>query len=269
MRAISKSRRAVREALAHEGWRFSVVSSVEAFDRHRKSCRTLTLPAGSESDNRLRTIREGLLRPIPWDIRHQTSSRWLSYISKSSRKQLQPNLPVAAEFCLTHGFVFLVADVWAERTAGRWRIHREGAPAILLQDRELYFWRGWQVSREALTDRPTARRILAEANQTHREVLLQRMGIEMFVSEAGLEPVDAFRDSVLLKVDTAEKRSRWRNGVWQDAPLSLAFLKVICPSTQKTYFLRVDPDVGTAKRALESTLPGHSRDWERDLVVET
>src|SRR6266852_2709048 len=160
MKAITKNHRAVREALAHEGWRFSVVSSVEAFNHHRNSCRTLTLPAGSESDNRLRTIREGLLRPIPWDIRRQTSSRWLSYVSKDTRKRLQPHLPVAAEFCLAHGFIFLVADVWAERSAGRWRIHREDAPAVLLEDRELYFWRGWQVSKETLTDQPTAQRIL-------------------------------------------------------------------------------------------------------------
>ena len=41
------------------------------------------------------------------------------------------------------------------------------------------------------------------------------------------------------------------------------------PSTQKTYFLRVNPEVETAKEALESTLPDHTRDWERDLVAET
>jgi hypothetical protein len=52
-------------------------------------------------------------------------------------------------------------------------------------------------------------------------------------------------------------------------PLALAFLKVICPSTQKTDFLRVDPDAETAKQALESTLPRYNRDWERDLVAET
>src|SRR5712692_7264061 len=45
----------------------------------------------------------------------------------------------------------------------------------------------------------------------------------------------------MLKVDTAEKRNRWRNGEWVTAPLSLAFLQVVCPSTQKTYFLRVSP----------------------------
>jgi hypothetical protein len=81
--------------------------------------------------------------------------------------------------------------------------------------------------------------------------------------------VDSFRDSTLLKVNTAENRSRYTNGGWREEPLALAFLKVICPSTQKNYFLRVDPGVETAKQALESTLPRYGRDWERDLMAET
>src|SRR6266704_2440066 len=120
MRAISANRRAVREALAHEGWRFALVGSIEELKQHQKSCRTLSLPVGSESDNRSRTIREVLLRRLPWEVRGQ--------------------------------------------------------------------------------------------------------------------------------------------------PLPLAFLKVICPSTQKAYFLRVEPDVENAKQALESTLTGYTRDWERDLI---
>jgi len=269
MKVITKNRKAVREALAQEGWRFSLVSSVEELQRHHDACRTLTLPAGYESDSRLRTIREELLRPVPWEFGRQSSSRWLSYISRDARKRLQPHLPIAAQFCLAHGFIFLLGDVWAERHQGRWRMHRTDGPALSLDDRAVYFWRGWQVSKDALTAEPTAQRILQESNQTHREVLLQRMGVDNFVREAELMPMDMFRDSVLLKADTVEKRARWRNGTWEQAPLQLAFLKVICPSTQKTYFLRVPPEMETAKEALESTLPDHRCDWERDLVAET
>src|SRR5258706_14361745 len=162
MRAISANRRAVREALAHEGWRFALVGSSEELKQHRNSCRTLSLPVGSESE-----------------------------------------------------------------------------------------------------------RILKEANQTEREVLIQRMGVENFVREAELRQVDSYRKSSLLKVKTAETRSRYQNGGWTEEPLALAFLKVTCPSTQKAYFLRVDPDAENAKQALESTLIGYTRDWERDLVAET
>src|SRR6266481_1696591 len=123
MKAISKDRKAVREALAQEGWRFSLVSSLKEFKEHSNSCRTLTLPAGSESDNRIRTIREALLRPVPWEFRSQPLPRWLSYVSKAARKRLQLHLPIAAEFCLAHGFIFLLGEVWAERTAQRWRVH--------------------------------------------------------------------------------------------------------------------------------------------------
>jgi hypothetical protein len=269
MKAISKSRKAVRDALAQEGWRFSLVSSLEKFDKHRYGCRTLTLPSSSQSDNRVRTIREQVLRPLAWQIRAQPLSRWLSYISKDARRKLQHHLPIGAEFCLAHGFVFLLGDVWAERNAGRWSLHRPDGPAVVLEDRELYFWRGWQVSKQTVMDPPTSENILAETNQTNREVLLQRMGVEKFIQEAELKPMGTFRDSVLLKVDTAENRQFWRNDGWVHTPMQLAFIKVVCPSTQKTYFLRVDPEVETAKQALESTLPGFSRDWARDLVAET
>jgi hypothetical protein len=270
MRAISANRRAVREALAHEGWRFALVGSIEDLKRHRDSCRTLSLPVGSESDNRFRTIREELLRQLPWEVRGQPFPRWMSYVSKGTRKQLQPNLPLAAEFCLIHGFVFLIGNLWAERQDGRWRTHCADGPAVVLEDRELYFWHGWQVAKKTVLEKPTAERILKETNQTEREVLIQRMGVENFVREAELQQVDSYRDSTLLKVDTAETRDRYReNGRWTEEPLALAFLKVVCPSTQKAYFLRVDPDAETAKQALESTLTRYSRDWERDLVRET
>jgi hypothetical protein len=267
MRAISANRRAVREALANEGWRSALVGSSHELKRHRNSCRTLSLPVGSESDNRPRTIREALLRRLPWEVRGPL--RWLSYISKSARKQLQPNLPLAAEFCLVHGFVFLVGSVWAERQGRIWRPHCANGPAVVLDDHELYFWHGWQVAKKTVMEEPSAERILTEKNQTEREVLIQRMGVENFVREAELQQVDSFRESSLLKVNTAEKRSRYQNGHWTDEPLALAFLKVICPSTQKAYFLRVDPDAENAKQALESTLIGYNRDWERDLVAET
>jgi len=269
MRVISANRRAVREALANEGWRFALVGSIEELKRHQKSCRTLSLPVGSESDNYSRTIREVLLRGLPWEVRGQPFPRWLSFISKSARKQLQPNLPLAAEFCLVHGFVFLIGNIWAERQGGIWRTHREKGPAVVCDDRELYYWRGWQVAKITVLEKPTAERILNEENQTEREVLIQRMGVEHFVQDAELRPVDSFSDSTLLKVNTAEKRRTYTNGRWSEAPLALAFLKVICPSTQKNYFLRVDPEVESAKQALESTLPQYNRDWERDLVNET
>ena len=269
MRAISANRRAVREALAHEGWRFALVGSLEELKRHRDSCRTLRLPVGSESDDRSRTTREALLGQLPWEVRGQPFPRWLSYISKTARKRLQPNLPLAAEFCLIHGFVFLVGNVWAARQDNRWRPHRADGPAVVVDDRELYFWRGWRVSKETILEKPTAERILKEANQTEREVLVQRMGVENFVQEAELRPIDSFRGGTLLKVNTAETSGRYQNDRWTQEPLALAFLKVICPSTQKTYFLRVDPDAETAQQALESTLPQYTRDWERDLVAET
>src|SRR4029077_12692005 len=139
-----------------------------------------------------------------------------SFISKSARKRLQPNLPLAAEFCLIHGFIFLVGNVWAERQGGMWRTHREDGPAVDGDDHELYYWHGWHVSKKTVVEKPTADRILKEENQTEREVLIQRLGVEQFVEEAELREVDSFHGSTLLRVDTAEKRGHWQNGDWTE-----------------------------------------------------
>ncbi len=55
---------------------------------------------------------------------------------------------------------------------------------------------------------------------------------------------------------------------WSLANAFTSAFKELDP-TQKNYFLRVDPEVENAKRALESTLPQYNRDWEQDLVRET
>ena len=267
MRAISANRRAVREALAHEGWRFAIVGSREELNHHRECCRRLYLPVGDESDNRSRSIREALVAQLPWEVRGQPYPRWLSYISKGARKQLQLHLPLAAEFCLTHGFTFLVGNVWGERMNGRWRTHRTDGPAVVLSDRELYFWRGWQVSERTVLEKPTAERILQEANQTEREVLIQRMGVDAFVKEAELRPVDSFRDSMLLKVDTAEK--------WTISSGRMD-RRAACPRISQGH-LPVDAEgifsarhqkLRAQSKHLNQPCPVH-RDWQRDLVKET
>ena len=255
MRAISANRRAVREALAHEGWRFALVGSIAELDRHQKSCRTLALPVGYESDNRSRTIREGLIARLPWEIRRHGFPRWLGYLSKTTRKRIQPYLPLAAEFCLTHGFIFLVGNIWAERQENGWRTHRMDGPAVTFDDRELYFWRGWPVSKKTVVEKPTAEKILKEKNQTEREVLIQRMGVENFVNDAELKPVDSYRDTVLLKVDTADTRSRYDNGRWTEAPLSLAFIKVVCPRRRRTIFSGSSPTSRTRSRRSNQPCP--------------
>ena len=172
MRAISANRRAVREALAHEGWRFALVGSVEELKRHQESCRTLSLPVGNESANRSRTIREELLARLPWEVRGQPFPRWMSYISKSARKRLQPNLPLAAEFCLVHGFIFLVGNVWAERQGDIWRTHRADGPAVVSEDHELYFFTSGAVGK--YRKKPSWRSRLQNASSKKRTKLREK-----------------------------------------------------------------------------------------------
>lgn len=73
MRVVSASRKAVREALAGEGWRFALTRSAAEFRMHRDRCRGLTFSVGHESDNRSRTIRERLVGPEPCSASRSTS----------------------------------------------------------------------------------------------------------------------------------------------------------------------------------------------------
>ena len=78
MRLVRMNRKAVREALADEGWRFTLTDSQAEFKQHHAECRGLTLPVASESTNRSRTIREQLVGQLPWDMRGQPFPRWMS-----------------------------------------------------------------------------------------------------------------------------------------------------------------------------------------------
>jgi len=75
-------------------------------------------------------------------------------------------------------------------------------------------------------DKPSVDRILKEGNQTEREVLLERMGVENFVREAELQPADSFRKSTLLKVETAGRQTRWANNRSVEEPVQHAFQTV-------------------------------------------
>jgi len=83
--------------------------------------------------------------------------------------------------------------------------------------------------------------------------------MENFAREANLQPVDSFSGSALLKVTLLRREGVGKateGSVEERVPL--AFLKVICPSTQKTYFLRVDPETETAKQAWSQPSPATS-----------
>lgn len=81
MRLISINRKAVREALAQEGWRFALVHSLAEFKDRHNDCRNVWLPVGSES-HPLRILRQG----FGWQaIRNQVIGTMVSILPLCGR----------------------------------------------------------------------------------------------------------------------------------------------------------------------------------------
>jgi hypothetical protein len=103
-------------------------------------------------------------------------------------------------------------------------------------------WRGVPVD-ERIVFRPesiAAGEVLDEANAERRRVLLERMGYDRFIAQAGAEVLD--RDT-----DPGGARQLLRVSLRDDEPL--VCVAVRCPSTARQYVIRVPPAVRTCRQA--------------------
>jgi len=122
-------------------------------------------------------------------------------------------------------------------------------------------WRGVPVD-ERIAFRPetiTATEILAEANAELRRVLLERMGYEAFLNEAGAETLDRDRDP-------GGERRLLR--VPMEGDEDLVCVSVICPSTGRRYVIRVPPTTRSCRQAV-AWIAGFDDPGDYRPLVET
>lgn len=122
-------------------------------------------------------------------------------------------------------------------------------------------WRGVPVD-ERIAFRPEtigAREILDEPNAERRRVLLERLGYERFVAEAGAETLDRDRDP-------GGPRQLLRVPLPGDEPL--VCVAVRCPSTGRQYAIRVPPTTRTCRGAA-AWIAGFSDPDDYRPLVET
>jgi hypothetical protein len=107
-------------------------------------------------------------------------------------------------------------------------------------------WRGVPVD-ERIVFRPETldvREILAETNAERRRVMMERFGLDRFMSQAQARVLDQDRDAGgprrLLRIDLAG-----------DEPL--VCVSVICPTTYRQFMLRVPPTMTTCRQAVAWT----------------
>jgi hypothetical protein len=104
-------------------------------------------------------------------------------------------------------------------------------------------WRGVPID-ERIAFRPetiTADEILADENLERRRVLLERMGAERFLAEAGAKELDRDRDA-------GGERRLLRVAMRNDE--DLVCVAVVCPSTGRQYLIRVPPTMRTCRHAV-------------------
>ena len=107
-------------------------------------------------------------------------------------------------------------------------------------------WRGVPVD-ERVAFRPetlTADEVLHERNAELRRVMLERVGFERFMHQAGAEVLDRDRDA-------GGERQLLRVPLEGDEPL--VCVSVYCPSTGRRYLLRVPPAMETCRQAVAWT----------------
>jgi hypothetical protein len=105
----------------------------------------------------------------------------------------------------------------------------------------------------------TVGQVLGESNSALRHVLLERFGLERFVSEANAQVLD-------VDHDTGGERKLLRVPI--EADEDLVCVVVHCPSTGQRYILRVPPTMQTCRAAIAWTAGFDNPDWYKP-VLET
>jgi hypothetical protein len=135
-------------------------------------------------------------------------------------------------------------------------LHAPDGPAVSWSGgAQYYFWRGIRIPERLLRepDGLTAREILAEPNQGIQGVMLERFGYDRFILELGAVRVQSDAFGALYRIRRPHR-----------APLALVHVTNSTPEVdgvRKRYFLRVPPDVRTAREAVAWTFGMRSAEY--------
>jgi hypothetical protein len=126
----------------------------------------------------------------------------------------------------------------------RYRLHSEEGPAACWQNGSVdYRLQGISVNPDVVLDPDSvgAEEILAETNLERRRVMIERIGLGRLIESVRAKRVDA-------DLDHGSERQLWTIPASDEEPV--AVLKIVCPSTGRTYFLRVPPEMRSCEEAV-------------------
>lgn len=123
------------------------------------------------------------------------------------------------------------------------RLHAESGPALAYSDgTEVYAWHDVNVPKDVILNPKgiTTAQIDGEQNAEIRRVMIERYGQERYIKDSDLKPVQEDEAGMLFRKELPG-----------DEPLVM--VRVIDTTTGKPYFLRVPPEMTTAKEAVAWT----------------
>lgn len=142
-----------------------------------------------------------------------------------------------------------VQDIDADR-----RLHSETGPAMAFADGwQLFYIHGIRVKPHVVLNPETisVKEVDDERNVELRRILLDRMGWDRYIAESEAEIID---------VDPSDLGGTlYRRSFPDDEPLVM--VKVLDPSTDRRYFLRVPPTITTAREAVAWTFGRDARSY--------
>ncbi|MEO0686723.1 MAG: DUF6745 domain-containing protein, partial [Cyanobacteria bacterium J06649_11] len=89
--------------------------------------------------------------------------------------------------------------------------------------------------------------LLSEENAELRRILIQVIGYNRICKELGAIELDSWNQYTLLKIENYTELEARRS---TNPPETMHLLKMTCPSTGDIHFLRVSPDITSAREAI-------------------
>ncbi len=152
---------------------------------------------------------------------------------------------------------------WVVLRDDEFRLHGEGEPAVQWHDGTLlYFHHGVAVP-DKLIEAPeevTKEDIVAEENAEVRRCYQEILGSERFGNLLGLELID--KDVDRFGNDLGLYKTAQRDKL---AGTFIYFAEVVCPSTQRRYFLCVPPHLRSAREAVAWTFGKSADEYQPDI----
>ncbi len=140
------------------------------------------------------------------------------------------------------------------------QLHAPRGPAIAYPDGwAIWAWHGVRVPRWVIDnpERLTVSRIQAQKSIEIRRVMIERYGFERYVRDAGA-----------LKISSDEYGTLWRCPLLGDEPLVMVEVCNATPEPDgsfRNYWLRVPPDVRSAREAIAWTFGVDARDYDPEV----